>query len=83
MEKADHAIVYYNPKAIEHKGLKMIEPKEVKKAFGGSNIKVFTDIYEVMEEIQLLNVSEKIILVMSSGNLGGLKIEQAADDLLG
>jgi UDP-N-acetylmuramate: L-alanyl-gamma-D-glutamyl-meso-diaminopimelate ligase len=83
MEKADHAIVYYNPKAIEHKGLKMIEPEEVKKAFGGSNIKVFTDIYEVMEEIQLLNVSEKIILVMSSGNLGGLKIEQAADDLLG
>jgi hypothetical protein len=61
----------------------MIEPEEVKKAFGGSNIKVFTDINEVMEEIQLLNVFEKIILVMSSGNLGGLKIEQAADDLIG
>ncbi len=79
MKKADYAFVYYNPKAIEHKGVEMIKPKDVKHAFGNSNMNVFTDIGELLKGIQALKIQEKIVLIMSSGNLGGLNIEQVSD----
>ncbi len=43
MTDADMAFVYFDPHVIEHKKLTAITADEVAKAFGGTNLRVFTD----------------------------------------
>ena len=43
MESADKALVYFNPKVLEHKKLPPISADEVRCAFGTDNVEVFTD----------------------------------------
>ena len=72
MSAADEALVYFNPKTIMHKKLKNISEAQVKKAFGGNNMKTFTDSNEMIGHIRKLENGKKAILMMSSGNFDGV-----------
>ena len=82
MEQADMAFVYYNPEVIQHKRLKDIEPEQVKKAFGGNNLEVFTDSAALQAKLRSLNYDNTALLFMTSGNFSGVQLIDFAEELL-
>ena len=82
MEQADMAFVYYNPEVIQHKRLKDIEPEQVKNAFGGNNLEVFTDSAALQAKLRSLNYDNTALLFMTSGNFSGVQLIDFAEELL-
>jgi len=82
MDEADYSFIFYNPKTIEQKGLKMITPEDIKNAFGSQKIRVHTDIDQFLHYINALKIEEKVVLLMSSGNFCDIDIEKEAEQLL-
>jgi UDP-N-acetylmuramate: L-alanyl-gamma-D-glutamyl-meso-diaminopimelate ligase len=81
MEKADEAIVYFNPHTIEHKKLKPISAEQVKTAFGSKNLKVVTDSTEMKKILLDKNYRDSVLLMMSSGNFDGLDFNRLANEI--
>jgi UDP-N-acetylmuramate: L-alanyl-gamma-D-glutamyl-meso-diaminopimelate ligase len=82
MSLADEAIVYFNPHTIAHKKLKPITEEQVKKAFGGNNIKICTDSKELLNDLLNKDFKNKNLLMMSSGNFDGIDLQAVADKVL-
>jgi len=76
MALADEAIVYFNPHTIAHKKLKPITEEQVKKAFGSTNIKVYTDSKILLADLLKMNFENKNLLMMSSGNFDGIDFKE-------
>jgi UDP-N-acetylmuramate: L-alanyl-gamma-D-glutamyl-meso-diaminopimelate ligase len=72
LDKADSAIVYYNPKVLEHKKLAPLDAISVKEAFGNPNIEVITDREELINTIKNRGASADVLLLMSSGNFDAI-----------
>lgn len=83
MRFADRALVYFNPEVIKHKKLKEISPEEVASAFGGENVKVYTDTSELQKVLQKMDWNNTNLLFMSSGNFSGINFQQFAEELIG
>ena len=66
----------YSPEALEIKRMEMISPDDIKKAFGDDSILVFTNGTELQEYIEHLDKKDKIFLMMSSGNFGGINLNE-------
>lgn len=81
MELADEAIVYFNPHTIEHKKLKAISIQQVQHAFGGRNIKVYTDTANIIADLKKQNWNNTNLLMMSSGNFDGVDFKKLAEEL--
>lgn len=81
MELADEALVYFNPHTIEHKKLQAISAEQVRAAFGGSNVKVYTDSAVLMDVLKKMNWKGRNLLMMSSGNFDGVDFKVLADSL--
>lgn len=71
MSAADEAYVYYSNHTIEHKKLTAITPEEVKAAFGSENVTIYNDSDELFKMLQTKDWSNKVLLLMSSGNFDG------------
>jgi UDP-N-acetylmuramate: L-alanyl-gamma-D-glutamyl-meso-diaminopimelate ligase len=82
MECADLAFVYFDPHTIEHKKLDSIAPDEVRVAFGGSNLRVYTNSDSLFDELSSIDWEGKNLLIMSSGNFSGKNIKEFAAQLL-
>ncbi len=76
MSFADEAIVYYNPHTIKHKKLKAITEEQVKNAFKGNNLKVYTNSKHLLEDLLKMNFENKNLLMMSSGNFDGIDFKE-------
>ena len=82
MDKADIPIVYYNPKTLEHKKLVPISIKEVKQAFANDDLIVFTDTDELQKFLLRQNWQNMNLLLMSSGNFGGMDYNALSKKIL-
>jgi len=82
MAEADVAFVYYNPEVIHHKRLKEINPEQVKNAFGGTNLTVYTDSEALQTKLRELNYDNSALLLMTSGNFSGVNLIEFAQELL-
>lgn len=82
MNGADVALVYYNHHAIELKRLEELSMELVAKAFGKEGLVVTTDSAEVERFVRQNAGDDTNILMMSSGNFGGVNIKQLAEDLI-
>ena len=82
MKEADTAFVYYNPEVILHKHLKDINPEQVKLAFGGTNLSVFTDSEALQQALRKLNYDNSALLLMTSGTFSGVNLIEFANELL-
>ena len=82
MAEADKALVYFNPKVIEHKRLKPITEEEVREAFGTDNVEVFTDSEALQARLREFCYDNTALLMMSSGTFDGVNINQFAKELL-
>jgi len=81
LDLADEAVVYYSPKAVEIKQLKNISKNQIKNAFGNSNLTVFTNSDEFKSYLFNRNFENTAVLLMSSGNYGGLDFEELKKSL--
>lgn len=82
MALADEAFVYFNPHTIEHKKLKPITESQVKQAFGGDNIKVYTDSKELLNDLLKKDFTTKNLLMMSSGNFDGIDFKELGEKIV-
>lgn len=78
MDKADVAIVYYNPHTIEHKKLKPITTDHVKQAFARNDLHVFINSQELMNTLKASGFHDTNLLLMSSGNYDGVDVKNIA-----
>jgi UDP-N-acetylmuramate: L-alanyl-gamma-D-glutamyl-meso-diaminopimelate ligase len=82
MDKADEAIVYYNPKAVALKRLEPISPDEIAQAFGNQRLKVFTDSAELQTHLKGSQWANRNLLLMSSGTFDNLNFAELAQKIL-
>lgn len=81
MDEVDVAYVYFNSNR-QRKKQKPLLPDEVMSAFGGNNLKVFSDIESLKRTLSELNYKDSVLLLMSSGNFSGINLAEFADELM-
>ena len=86
MDAADSAIVFYDPHAVELKRLPPIPVERVKRAFAREDLIVHNDPITVMGEVrkgigggERLPSEGAVLLMMSSGNFGGLDLQALSE----
>jgi UDP-N-acetylmuramate: L-alanyl-gamma-D-glutamyl-meso-diaminopimelate ligase len=82
MAKADVALVYYNPDVVKHKKLEPITNEQVLEGFGG-NVVVTNKTTEVLDFIYNQDLSNSVLLMMSSGTFDGINYEELGNELIG
>jgi len=81
MDRADIPVVFFTPHAIALKKLTPITVEDVKSGFGNTDLQVFTDATELEKFLRNLNYQNASLLLMSSGNFGGMDLQLLAADL--
>lgn len=75
LDAADEAVVFYSPKAVAIKRLEEVSESQIKEAFGREDLIVFTDPSKFQEFLFAKQFKNIALLLMSSGNYGGLDFE--------
>lgn len=76
LDKADVAVVFYSPHAVQIKRLKEVSSEQIAKAFKRDNLVIYTDPTSFKDYLFSQNLKDKVLLLMSSGNYGGLDFEE-------
>jgi len=74
MDDLDEAVVFYSEDALKIKRMDPISPELIREKFKNENLKVFTDAEELHAYWDLLDKTQGVFLMMSSGNFGGLDL---------
>ncbi len=75
LDKADKAVVFYSPHALAIKKMEPISEETIKEAFGREDLLVFTDPKAFKDFLFNENLKNTALLLMSSGNYGGLDFD--------
>ncbi|MEL4455574.1 UDP-N-acetylmuramate--L-alanine ligase [Lutimonas vermicola] len=79
LDKADEAVVFYSPHAVKIKRLKEVSEQQIAKAFNRDNLIVYTDPKAFKDFLFSKNLEDSAVLLMSSGNYGGLDFEEVKE----
>lgn len=82
MNDADIPVVYFNPDTIAHKKLAPLSVEDVKKAFANDDLLVFTETEKLRRFLVLQKWTAMNLLLMSSGNFGGLEYHALSEEIL-
>ena len=82
LKLAQVPLVYFNPEKLKAKGFPEITESDLKKAFACPSLQVFTDSAALHTFLKTQNLSNKNVLLMSSGNFGGLDLNALASELI-
>lgn len=72
---ADVAVVFYSPQSVEIKKLEKITKEQIAKAFQRNDLIIYTNANDFKEFLFAQNFEDKALLLMSSGNYGGLDFD--------
>lgn len=78
LNQADEAVVFYSPDAVAIKGLQEVTEKQISEAFQKKGLLVFTNSADFKEFIYHKKLENTSLLLMSSGNYGGLNLKELA-----
>jgi UDP-N-acetylmuramate: L-alanyl-gamma-D-glutamyl-meso-diaminopimelate ligase len=78
----DKAIVFYDPEALKIKGRPAIAVEEIKTAFGNPDLQVYTEPASLHRDLLGQNYDQSVLLMMSSGNYGGLDWDQLSSAIV-
>jgi len=78
---ADLACVFYSPHTLAMKNMPPIEPEEIQQNFGHPNLQVFTERSELEEFLSARHWKGNNLLMMSSGNFGGMDYKKFVEKL--
>ena len=76
LDAAEEAVVFYSPEAVEVKKLQHINKEQIAKAFDREDLIIFTDSEKFREYLLGLTPKNTALLLMSSGNYGGLDFDR-------
>lgn len=76
LDMADIAAVFYLPESVAIKGLKEVSPQQISGAFDRGDLHIFTDAGSFHDFVYGQDYADSVLLLMSSGNYGGLNMEE-------
>ncbi|WZL87943.1 Mur ligase family protein [Salinimicrobium sp. 3283s] len=76
LNSADEAVVFFSPEAVENKKLEPISKEQIFEAFSRTDLTVYTNALEFKNYLQEQQYDHKVLLLMSSGNYGGLNFDE-------
>ena len=76
LDSADRAVVFYSPHAVEIKKLEKVSKEQIANAFQRDDLIIYTDPIEFKEFLFSQDIENTAVLLMSSGNYGGLDFEE-------
>ena len=76
MEEADTALLFFDPHAVSHKKLPPITAEMIRDAFQKEGLLIFHDSASLQEELSSINPHNSVFLLMSSGNFGGIQVDE-------
>lgn len=79
--QATRAFVYFNPRQFEMKKLVPFSKDELKEAFGGRNVEVCDDSFDLFSKIKDTRYSSPVYLFMSSGDFDGRNLKLLAEEI--
>ncbi|MDX1905367.1 MAG: Mur ligase family protein [Thermonemataceae bacterium] len=82
LETADIALVFFNPQTLVHKNLPPISKDDISKAFDSKNLQVFDEPSTLKTFLEEQDYQNTNLLLMSSGNFGGLNIKELTEKII-
>jgi len=76
LDAADEAIVFYSPSAVAIKKLEEVSEQQIFDAFKRNDLKVFTNPEGFKKHLFNMNLDNSALLLMSSGDYGGLDFDE-------
>ena len=76
LEFADKAVVFYSPDAVKIKQLEEVSAAQIANAFDRDDLIIYTNPNEFKEFLFNQELENTAVLLMSSGNYGGLDFEE-------
>lgn len=81
-DSPDQAVVFYLPETAKHKKLPEITPEQVKHAFDKQDIVIINRTEDLKAFLENISWKDTNLLFMSSGNYGGIHIDEYSNQLL-
>jgi UDP-N-acetylmuramate: L-alanyl-gamma-D-glutamyl-meso-diaminopimelate ligase len=82
MNQANEAIVFIDRKTFEQKKITPYAAETVKNAFANDNLMFFNDPAQLLNYLEKLDITNSNLLMMSSGNFGGINLIELRNKLL-
>ena len=79
LDQADKAVVFYSPQAVKIKQLDEVTTAQIGAAFGREDLIIFTNPSEFKAFLFNQNLEQTAVILMSSGNYGGLDFEEVKE----
>ena len=76
LDAADTGVVFYSPHAVEIKRLKKVTREQIFDSFQREDLIIYTDPAAFRQYLFSQNLQNTVLLLMSSGNYGGLDLEE-------
>lgn len=76
LDGADEAVVFYSPHAVKIKRLKEVTEEQIANAFKRDDLIIYTEPKAFKKYLFEKNLKDTALLLMSSGNYGGLDFEE-------
>ena len=76
LNAADKAVVFYSPHAVQIKKLEEVTQEQIAGAFERDDLIIYTNPQEFKDFLFSQNFENKALLLMSSGNYGGLDFDE-------
>jgi UDP-N-acetylmuramate: L-alanyl-gamma-D-glutamyl-meso-diaminopimelate ligase len=76
LEYADVAVVFYSPDAVKIKQLDEVTADQIAKSFNREDLIIYTNPKDFANYLFQLYLDNSVLLLMSSGNYGGLDFEE-------
>ena len=76
LDKADIAVVFYSPHAVKIKQLEQVTKQQIANAFDRDDLIIYTNPQEFKEFLFNQKLENTAVVLMSSGNYGGLNFEE-------
>ncbi len=76
LEYADVAVVFYSPDAVKIKQLEEVTYEQIASSFNRNDLIIYTNPKDFKEYLFNLNLDNSALLLMSSGNYGGLNFDE-------
>jgi len=81
LDGADVGCVYYSPESLVIKRLEPIDTSDIQRAFERDDLITYTDPESFQGFLGESDLSESVLLLMSSGNYGGLDLNDLVSNL--
>jgi UDP-N-acetylmuramate: L-alanyl-gamma-D-glutamyl-meso-diaminopimelate ligase len=76
LQYADVAVVFYSPDAVKIKELEEVTYDQIAQAFNRKDLIIYTNPKDFKDYLFNLNLANSALLLMSSGNYGGLSFDE-------